>query len=405
MKKQLLASTMLVAAGALTASGAAEAKIDVTVNGYFEAVIGTSFADNENVFQLGDPTATGTLERPAVGANGVIGNRSYVDEHNEMEIHFNARTELDNGIKIRGHVELEGNIPDQGNDVIDEQYMIIRGNFGQLTLGSEDNAGHLMTIGYLGSWATGVGQNMTFDTKDFITPPFFLHFDGTLNDPRLRSTDNDSDKITYYTPRFAGFQLGASYIPNIEQDMNGSQATTDAVYNDGFAFGVNFQRKFDQFGIGTGFGYLHMNGPGANTINKDGRAWVASLRLDFGPFRIAGGFKKNINIFDSRGNSVGTNLSGEIFDIGGRLSFGPNRFSIGYSQGRMAGDVNTVSEREVDQFMASYARTLGPGVKWTANVIYGRFEGDANPGVVAAVTPDGQESEGFGLSTSIRLNF
>ena len=30
---------------------------------------------------------------------------------------------------------------------------------------------------------------------------------------------NDSEKITYYTPRFAGFQLGASYSP----DLSGQQ--------------------------------------------------------------------------------------------------------------------------------------------------------------------------------------
>ena len=403
MKKQLLASTMLVAAGALTASGAAEAKIDVTVNGYFEAVVGTSFADNENVFQLG---GAGSLENPASGGNGVIGERAYVDEHNEMEIHFNARTELDNGIKLRAHVELEGGAGiSPAADVIDEQYMIIRGNFGQLTLGSEDNAGHLMTIGYMGSWATGVGQNLTFDVGDFITRPYGAKFDGALNDPRLRDGDNDSDKITYYTPRFAGFQFGASYIPNVEQDMNGSMASTDTAYHDGYAFGVNFQRKFDQFGIGTGFGYLHMNAPGISTNRKDARSWAAALRLDFGPFRIAGGVNKVINLREGTGNVAATNLSGTIFDVGARLTFGPNRFSLAYASGDCSCDPNTVAKRRENAFMASYARTLGPGVKWTVNGIYGDFKGDANPNVVSAITSAGQESDGFALSTSVRMNF
>ena len=401
MKKQLLASTMLVAAGALTASGAAEAKIDVTVNGYFEAVVGVPFGVDEDTYQK---FGNRTLENNTVGGNGVIGNQAAVDQHNEMEIHFNARTELDNGIKLRAHVELEGNagLP---NDIWDEQYLIIRGNFGQLTLGSEDNAGHLMTIGYMGNWATGVGQNLTFDVGDWVTRPYTPKFDGALNDARLRDGDNDSNKISYFTPRFAGFQFGASYIPNATQDQDGSVASTDTQYHDGYAFGVNFQRKFDQFGIGTGFGYLHMNAPGLSTNRKDARSWAAALRLDFGPFRIAGGVNKVINLREGTGNVAATNLSGTIVDLGARLTFGPNRFSLTYSSGDCSCDPNTVSHRRENALMASYARTLGPGVKWTANLIYGNFKGDENPGIVSGVTTGGQESESYALTTSVRMNF
>ena len=209
---------------------------------------------------------------PGLTQESRIGERAAFDVHTENEIHFNARTELDNGIKLRAHIELEAGAGiSPASDVIDEQYIIVRGNFGQLTIGSEDNAGHLMTIGYMGSWATGVGQNLTFDVGDFITRPYGAKFDGALNDPRLRDGDNDSDKITYYTPRFAGFQLGGSYIPNASQDRGGSQASTDETYHDGYSFGLNFQRKFDQFGIGAGVGYLHMNAPGGALMLKDAR--------------------------------------------------------------------------------------------------------------------------------------
>lgn len=397
MKKQLLASTMLVAAGALTATGAAEAKIDVTVNGYFETILGTTFADNEDVFQL-------------VGTN--IGKRALADIHNEMEIHFNARTELDNGIKIRAVVELEGGAGGStgtgpGNDIIDEQYIIVRGNFGQLTLGSEDNAGHLMTIGYMGSWATNAGQNLTFDVGDFVTRPYGAKFNAALNDPRLRSTDDDSDKISYYTPRFAGLQLGASYIPNVSQDQNGSQASTDTLYNNGVALGINFDRKFDQVGIGLAAGYLHLQPPagaaaGTHAAN-DGKAFTVAARVDFGPVRVAGGFKRNINIVESNT----TSLDGSIFDIGARLTMGPNRFSLTYSSGDAKGDLTTANDRKEQAAMLSYGRTLGPGVTWSLNLLWGHFSGDPTAAQVAA-NPAGStatRSSGVGLSTALRLNF
>lgn len=391
MKKQLLASSMLAAVGALTVSGAAQAKFNVSVNGYFESVLGTSLADNEDVFN---------------GTSGTLGNRAAADVHNEAEIHFNASTELDNGISIRAHVELElGAGVAGGADTIDEQYIVVRGNFGQLTLGSEDNAGHLMTIGYLGSWATNAGQNLTFDVGDFITRPYRAKFDGTLNDPRLRSTDNDSDKITYYTPRMGGFQVGVSYIPNVTQDDSGRFASTEDVYNDGWALGANFQRKFGNFGLGVGAGYLTMSAPESTGNGEDAEAYTISARFDFGPVRIAAGFKENIEIMDSGGASTGTSLAGTIYDIGARLTMGPNRFSLTYAHGEMDGDLATAADREETAAMLSYGRTLGPGVVWTANLIWGEFIGDAPAATVAAAGATSQESDGVAVSTSLKLRF
>ncbi len=160
------------------------------------------------------------LDRSDVESSTARANsKTSFDQQTESEIHFKGSGKLDNGITILADVQLE--VTGSPGNVIDEQYLIERGGFGQLTLGSEDNAGHLMTIGFTGSWATGVGQNLTFDLTDWISLPTDIsagaRFDGTLNDPRLRSLENDSSKISYFTPRFSGFQIGGSYIPNFQQ--------------------------------------------------------------------------------------------------------------------------------------------------------------------------------------------
>ena len=47
--------------------------------------------------------------------------------------------------------------------------------------------------------------------------------------------------------------------------------------------------------------------------------------------------------------------------------------------------------------MLSYARNLGPGVKWSVNLIYADYTGE-----VAGSTDD---NDGVAATTAIRLNF
>ena len=89
MKKQLLAGTAIVAASVLIAGGAVAAdkkmmKPSISVNGYYEGVVG------------------GILDED-MGAD-----TSALDTRTDAEIHFNGRGSLDNGMKLHARVELEG---------------------------------------------------------------------------------------------------------------------------------------------------------------------------------------------------------------------------------------------------------------------------------------------------------
>jgi hypothetical protein len=271
MRKQLLATTALVAAGMMAATAPASAQkkgntVKLGLKGYMEQVVGFAF-DRAKAEDISDNT---------FGDGDAVAGRGSFDIDTESEIHFKGSGKLDNGITILADVQLE--VSGSPGNIIDEQYLIVRGNFGQVILGSEDNAGHLMTIGYSGTWATGVGQNLTFDTTDWIHLPQGIdptrRFDGTLNDPRLRSTENDSNKISYFTPRFEGFQLGASYIPKFLQEtsvLSTTVATKNGVYHEGWAIGANFDRRFDQVRVGIAAGgvvffiglWMFFNGPTA----------------------------------------------------------------------------------------------------------------------------------------------
>jgi len=387
MKKQLLTSTALIAAGVFAlapsvfaASHAKPKRPHITVNGYHEQLIGAVINEDEDV----------------------AGDVASLDVHGEHEIHFNGIATLDNGISLRAHTELETN-PDQGRragaatagsnegaDYIDEVYLIIRGSFGQITIGSEDNAAHAMLIGATGSWATGVGQNLTFDSAEWVSsqaPDF-----GTVRDSRLTAQDGDTEKVSYFTPRFSGFQIGASYIPgsSAQEDISGAMQDADAAYHDGFALGVNYLGKIGSTGIFTGVGYVQQQAPdtdliGAVAVDDDVKNFAAALRLDFGPIRVAGGIKRTAS--DETG---GTDRRGRVIDTGVRYTSGASSFSLTYAHGERQSD-----STKYEAGMASYAQALGPGVKWHANLIWS--DSDNAAGTV--------NNTGFAISTGIRLSF
>ena len=392
MKKQLLTTTALVAAGAFAAAAPAsaadmKAPVKLAVKGYLEYIIGMPFDKD---------MAAGGPDVPSI------------DNHIDGEIWFKGTAKLDNGITIHADVEMEafGVGAHDANSQIDEGSMDIRGSFGQLTLGQKDNAGNQMTTGYAGSWATNVGQNLAFDRADWVGWPAGFtgggnRFNATLNDVRLRSGgENDSVQISYFTPRFEGVQLGASYIPAFRQGRDAwgtSGASTAEKYHNGFAAGINYVGKFDGgMGLGLAAGYLTASAPTDMTAWEDMSAYVLAARADFGPFRVAAAFKENKDVGVIGHNTLGEgSLDGRLYDVGMRYTFGPNAVSASYSSGEVEGDPMAGSGEDKETGAAiAYRRVLGPGVMWRGTLFYSEFEDEG-----------GMSTDGWTATTSVLLVF
>ena len=391
MKKQLLTTTALVAAGVLTVSGAALAgKPKLTVGGSTEQIIG--IGANSDAF------------------DAVNGQRAGFDQHSDGEVHFNGSVTLDNGIKIRTRVELESNTESntggetanvahgtQG-DTIDEHWMRISGSFGEVRLGSGDPAAMAMTTGYLGTWAPSVGLLMAFDSNDWVSKP------GTVGAAAQLvgrvDLSSDGEHISYFTPRFAGFQAGISYVPSRDEDINNQRAVAGG--NDdyeGWSLGLNFNKKFGGVGVGVAAGYMTMN---ESTVGRsDPEVWGIGSRIDFSGFRIAMSWVDRQEQHSTLTNVTNAGGQGqETFEIGGRYSFGPNAVSITHlnaeTQASQASGRNG-DEAQVTAF--AYRRTLGPGVSWKVTAMFAEFN-DGATGAAAGASNDGEA-----LTTSIGIRF
>lgn len=364
MKKHLLASSALVAAGcvALTSGAIAQDKPTLSVGGYLHEIVGV------------------IINRPD-GHD----KTSALDIHNDGEIHFRGNATLDNGIKIKAQAELEisehsvfaksqettveedGTVKvTTGQDIIDEVYVNVSGSFGQLRLGQDDSVGWLMLAGYSGSWATQVGQTLAFDSNEWVNTgaiaPWLLS---------IVSMSGDGEKLSYISPRISGLQVGFSYTPNTVEHNDGEFSKTNEVHNM-IAGAINYVGKFGETGVGGGFAY-ETGKRKEGAMGDDPKEWAVALRADFGPARVAAAYK---DIAKTR----------RIFDVGVRYKMGANSFSLTYANGRAHKSAGTGKRTAA---MLSYARQLGAGVKWHTTLVHSDG-GNSNTGLALA--------SGIGLS-------
>ena len=331
MKKQLLAGTAIVAASVLVAGGAVAAdkkmmKPSISVNGYSEAVVG-GILDEDLAVSASDTTA--------------------LDVRSDAEIHFNGRASLDSGLKIHARVELEGMEQHSDPDTIDEYFLSVAGSFGNIILGGTGGAPVKMLTGLSGSWATSVGQTLNFH-GGWVTRAHAgaLHYN--LQHSRLDT--GDAEKLTYLSPKFGGFQVGATYSPNRVNDDNWARNNTATSVHDGVEGAVSYVGKFGDVGFGVGAGMTAYQGAEDGSA-QDMSDWLVAVRLDFGGgFRVSAAHKRVTNDNEA--------TQSQLTDAGVRYVAGANSFSLVGSVGEM--DEGGASHTAV---MGSYARALGPGVK------------------------------------------
>ena len=331
MKKHLLTTTALVAAGVMAFSGAALAADkkgpSLKISGGFEQGVGYQDADG----------AAGTVVQQEDG-----------------EIHFTASMKLDNGITVSGKAELETDAENylgvtagsENSQWIDESFISVSGTFGMIRLGATDGAMYEMSYGYMGHVGSAAGHlNLEFDSglagKTLNNPVRGVERPGLAFGRGLPRLSNDAEAVLYFTPRISGLQAGISYVA-------AAGKLTDIV-----STAVNYNGKFGDAGIGAVVGYATGNSETADDTVR----MTAGLKVTVGGFTGAAGVVRDNN---------GNNMDNEVFtraDAGLRYTFGPNAVRIGYIQ--------LSDDKDTDQTgtIATFSRSLGPGVSWSLDAL------------------------------------
>ena len=356
MKKQLMTTTALVAAGVVAMSGVAlgASKPKLSVGGGFSTII--SAVSQET---------TGKMS-PDV----------WVDS----EVHFKGSVKLDSGIKITTLVELEAQ-DSTSSDLIDEAYMAISGSFGQIKLGSEDSAANLLVSGTFGSNATNAGRHLGLHTGKSIVAPS-KH--GAPLSNVLDLGDADAEKITYFTPRMGGFMLGVSYTPSFSEGGQSQVAETAAAHH-GISVGGNWSGKLGGAKVSASAGYNEAQS--ATSTAADLKGYAVGVKATIGKITGAFGTSTEKNIGDGGISTMNAGI---------KYVAGKDAFSLGY----VASEDDASSTAGVDKStaaMLSYGRTLGAGVTANVNLLYAEYVGE--------VAGNSDDNDGVALQTSINVKF
>lgn len=277
-----------------------------------------------------------------------------------------GETTLDNGIMFGVNVQLEA---ETCGDQIDESYMYVEGAFGRIEIGSEDPATDAMFYG-----APEIIAGVGLDTPSDLFTSFGTNAVGTPLS--IVNITGDSEKVTYFTPRFAGFQLGLSYTPENCQEVGGTcggtyaglQSTNTAgQQSEVVEIAANYGGSFGGVDVNVYGGYAGGDLEVAAAGAEDQDQWGLGAQLGFAGFTFGGSYKE-----DNMGTS-GSNTDRSDYSLGLTYSTGPWTVGGAYVHAEVEAGAG-LGEDEVDGVQLGGQYALGPGITLTGGITYWDYE-------------------------------
>jgi outer membrane protein OmpU len=384
MKKTLLMTTALVGsllvatsaqAGGSAYGSEADAKA-APVNGYASASgLGVSvggFMDFQAGFADQDVNA-GPHSRD-------------VKFQNDTEVQIKAEGKSDNGLVYGAIIEMEADVSrDADNEGVnsDRTFIYLESGFGRVELGANTGAEQTLKVdasniaratgGIDGDWydfaATGYNP---FTGSTVGNSPFIIRPDLPLE--HGRGVSEDATKITYYTPRFSGFQAGASYTPDSGNGGTAAGFTSDAdagQFGDVFSLAGNYQGEFN--GVSVELAATGTFGQAEQAAFEDLAAWNVGGSVGYQGFSLAGSYGD----WGDSGQLAAVNSDADYWTVGAAYETGPFGASVTYLD-------STLASNDAQNLVLGADYQLAPGLVPYVEVSF--FELD---GAGAALDNDG----------------
>ncbi|WP_185681182.1 porin [Parvibaculum sedimenti] len=307
MKKTLLGTTALVTAGLLAGPALASDPLKVTVGG--NVVTGFYFVDADNV-----------------------GGTSFQDTKVALvarNIDIKAEGTLDNGLVagVDAKLQLDNDWNGTGGSYASfrQLFAYLEGGFGKFEIGGTDGAAYKMH--YTSPWF--VPGNGVDSPNILNIVPYYGERHSTFS---LLATD--ANKVSYFTPRLAGFQLGLSFTPDANNkgpNENGLVLApkTDAYIRDVFEIAANYAGTFS--GVDLGVDGFYTTGK-SDSENVDPKEYGFGANLGYAGFTLGGAWYRSEDIWatfypDSNNNENTT------WTLGLKYATGPWTVGTAYLDG------------------------------------------------------------------------
>jgi len=366
MKNVLLAGTALLGLALTSAPAAAELNLDL--GGHFRGY--GAFTDVD------------------------LANTHDMEFRRDTEAHFTGEATSDNGLTVGVHYEAM-----VGGDLItDEAYAYFAGNWGRFNFGAEDGAAYLLQVAAPSgdSNVDGLRTNIqTIDATGLAAKADFgasTGYTGVFSDTfatgqagtgaRLLDYDHadfqDTDRLTYLTPKFSGFQGGVSYAPQAGQKLVGNgigaTATNNTVgqYEDLWEAAVRWDGEFEGFGLSAGAGYSTAEteiAGGAGALNGDLDTWNAGLNVAFQGFSVGGAY------LNSEADVTGGSHESDTWVVGAAWDNGPYHVGVSYLDQTL--EETGANDVDSDRWAVGAGYTYGPGMSFRGGVTTGNVDDTA----------------------------
>ena len=430
MKKVLLGTTALVAAGMVAGQADAASGLKLGISGYYRGAMGGEFGSNDQ------------LAAPSSSIGGGDFGRNNFSFRQEVRVNFTGSTTLDNGMTVGVLVGLNagGNYSTSSNAParINRAYMDLSGKFGQFRFGDANSAYQSMCVGDPGNVTANFGLNSpneSFSNVGRYSNPSFngASSDGGIWLPTAISgagtcfgLETRSTKLIYFSPTFGGFNFAVSYAPSNTRPSGGSGGNGGTNLRDTFdnflSAGVNFNHDFGGVTVSAGIsGEWALSGKtvptdnASNSTNKP-QMYQAGLQVGFGGGWAVGASGQYVVNYINAGYTnpgfagpvtggarvVAAAPSDDAYMITGGGSYTMDAISIGldgfYDRWETQGNTTHITAWGVG-VNAAYA--LGPGISLEGQVAY--VQSNNNISSIGFTSLDGENSVEIDIGTAVNF--
>lgn len=364
MKKTLLGTTALVTAGLLAGPALASDPLKVTVGG--NVVTGFYVIDQDNV-----------------------GGASFQDTKVAVvarNIDIKAEGTLDNGLvagvdaKMMLGTDFGSDFTDNssGDVTFRQLFAYLEGGFGRFEIGGTDGAAYKMH--YTSPWfVPGNGV----DTANILN---LATFGGAsvygLRHSTFSLLATDENKISYFTPRLAGFQLGLSFTPTTSANStrnvtaNGLGLVADnATVDEVFEVALNYAGTFGGVDLGIDGFYTTGDGP---LVNSDPEEYGFGANLGYMGFTLGGAYYESRDIAGFFTPVAGAgDAENTTWTAGLQYATGP--WTVGFAYLNSDQDV-ALGSYEVETYQVGGGYNLGAGVDIGLDIQFSNLDDDTSIG-------------------------
>ncbi len=335
------------------------------------------------------------------------------DMRNRFRFNLIPSAKADNGLEYGARLRVRADNSNSAGRTLtqDRSYIFAQGGFGQVRLGTtntfNDETIVSRPIDYLpfglfdqavsyigGAQAMGAAGLPANAGADVGASNLTSLASGSMVWP---SFGDVATRVVYFSPRIAGFQLGASYTPRNDDSTNSvnrlkSASPSAASFNnpagayqpnmqDLWEVGANYDATFGAVKVKAGAGYY--GGQAADVAGasyKDLRAWQAGAQVGFAGFTVGGSYTD----WGKSGLTKASTLAGlpvsrdnaNVWQVGAQYTVGPIVVGAGWMRGTDSGSLVVAGKRKLEVYEIGASYTVAPGFAVQAQYDYFKSESD-----------------------------